>query len=81
MSSRESSRFELFMASYYGRALRAVLGVTLIVVGLALVGGTAGWIVAALGLIPITAGVLGLCPIAPLWGGHFFGAKYCGPRR
>lgn len=65
------------MASNYGRVARGAIGVTLIVVGLAVIGGTAGWIIAALGLVPIAAGVLNLCPIAPLWGGHLIGAKYC----
>ena len=76
-SAREASWFELFMASGYGRALRVVFGVTLIIGGLVAVGGPAGWIIAAFGLVPIAAGVLGLCPIAPLWGGHFIGSKYC----
>ena len=25
----------------------------------------------------IAAGVFNLCPVAPLWGGHFFGSQYC----
>jgi hypothetical protein len=67
----------MFMASGYGRALRVAFGVALIVTGLAVLGGTAGWLIAAFGLVPIAAGVFGLCPVAPLWGGHFLGSKYC----
>ncbi|HVP06158.1 MAG TPA: DUF2892 domain-containing protein [Dehalococcoidia bacterium] len=68
------------MASNYGRLARVALGGTLIAVGVGLVGGTAGWIVAVFGLVPVAAGVLNLCPIAPLWGGHFLGSKYCKQR-
>jgi hypothetical protein len=78
--THESSWFELFMASGYGRLARIALGLALIAVGLSLVGGTAGWAIAAFGLVPIAAGVFGLCPVAPLWGGHFVGAKYCARR-
>ncbi len=76
---RESSWFEHFMASGYGRLARIALGLALIAVGL-VIGGMAGWIIATLGLVPIAAGVLNLCPVAPLWGGHFFGSKYCPSR-
>lgn len=65
------------MASGKGRAARLVLGVTLIAIGLGLVGGGAGLAIAAFGLVPIAAGVFNLCPIAPLWGGHFLGSRYC----
>jgi membrane-associated protease RseP (regulator of RpoE activity) len=37
-------------------------------------------LIAFLGLVPIAAGVFNLCPVAPFWGGHFIGAKYCGRR-
>ena len=38
---------------------------------------TAGLAIAAFGLIPIGAGTFNLCPVAPAWGGHFVGARYC----
>ncbi|MEW5719307.1 MAG: YgaP-like transmembrane domain [Chloroflexota bacterium] len=44
-----------------GRILRVVLGLALIYVGLALVGGTAGIVVAVIGLLPIAMGVWGPC--------------------
>ena len=78
--THESSWFELFMASGYGRLARVAFGVALIAAGLAAIGGTLGWAVAAFGLVPIAAGGLNLCPVAPVWGGHFIGAKYCGRR-
>jgi len=73
-----SSAFARFMAGSYGRLLRAAFGVTVIGTGLFVIGGTAGLGVAAFGLVPVVAGTVNLCPVAPLWGGHFFGAKYCG---
>ncbi len=50
-----------FMNSTLGRAARVVLGLALIYVGLALVGGTAGLIVAVIGLAPIAMGAWGRC--------------------
>lgn len=79
-SQRESSWFENVMASNYGRVVRVVLGVVLFAVGLALIGGTVGWVVAAFGLVPITAAVFNRCPVVPLGGGRFLGAKNCGRR-
>ena len=57
-----------FMNSGMGRVARAVLGVLLILVGLALVGGVAGVIIAIIGLLPIAAGGLDFCVLAPLFG-------------
>lgn len=73
----ESSAFARFMAGSYGRLLRAGFGATIAGTGFFVVGGTAGIAIAALGLVPIVAGSINLCPVAPLWGGHFFGTKYC----
>lgn len=50
-----------FMQSTFGRVLRVVLGLVLIYVGLALMGGTAGIIVAVIGLLPIAMAVWGPC--------------------
>lgn len=76
-SAPQSSWFARFMASGYGRLARVALGVALITVGLLAVPQPAGSLVALFGLVPIAAGVFNLCPVAPLWGGHFIGAKYC----
>jgi hypothetical protein len=76
-TAKQPSAFELFMAGYYGRGLRIAFGTGIVAAGLLVIGGTAGWAVAAFGLVPISAGVFGLCPVAPAWGGHFFGSRYC----
>ena len=72
-----SSAFARFMASGRGRIARAAFGATLIAGGLFVAGEPAGYAMAAFGLVPIAAGVFNLCPVAPVWGGHFFGANYC----
>ena len=73
----DSSAFARFMASGYGRIVRLGFGAGLVAAGLAVVPWPVGFAVAALGLVPIAAGVFNLCPVAPLWGGHFFGSRYC----
>ena len=60
--------FVRFMASSTGRALRIVAGVALIGVGLLLVGGTTGYVIAAVGLIPLLAGLFDVCLLAALFG-------------
>ncbi len=52
-----------FMNTTAGRALRVVLGLVLIYAGIAMLGGTAGWIVAIVGLVPIAMGIYGHCLI------------------
>ena len=74
----EGSAFARFMASGAGRGLRIAMGTGLIATGLGVVGGPVGVGMAVFGLLPIASGSLNLCPVAPAWGGHFFGAKYCG---
>jgi hypothetical protein len=64
-----------FLASSAGRVVRAVAGLALIVVGLAVVGGIVGWILALVGLVPLAAGVFDRCVFAPL-----FGLPFAGPR-
>jgi hypothetical protein len=64
-----------FLASSAGRVVRAVAGLALIVVGLAVVGGVGGWILAIIGLVPLAAGVFDRCVFAPL-----FGLPFAGPR-
>jgi len=50
-----------FMSSTAGRAARVIAGIVLIVVGLAVVGGTGGIIVAIVGLVPVFAGAGNVC--------------------
>jgi hypothetical protein len=66
--------FVRFMASPAGRALRIVVGMALIVVGLT-VGKTAGTVLAVVGLVPLLAGALNLCLLAPLFGAPFRGSS------
>ena len=68
-----------FMASGYGRLVRIAIGVAIITLAFLLLHGPTQ-LIALLGLVPIAAGVFNLCPVAPLWGGHFIGARYCGRR-
>jgi len=56
--------FVRFMSSTAGRVTRIVAGLVLIIIG-ALIGG-AGWIIAAIGLVPFVAGAVDVCVLAPL---------------
>ncbi|NIP99866.1 MAG: DUF2892 domain-containing protein [Nitrospinaceae bacterium] len=48
------------------RGIRIFAGFALILTGV-LVGETAGWIIAGIGLIPLLSGTLGWCPIYSLF--------------
>jgi hypothetical protein len=61
-----------------GRIVRIVAGIVLVVVGLLVIGGTAGIIVAVIGLAPLLAGVFDVCLFAPLFGASFYGKKIRG---
>ncbi len=50
-----------FMEQTWGRVLRVVLGLVLLYAGLSVLGGTVGWIVAIVGLVPIVMGVWSPC--------------------
>ena len=63
--------FARFMASPVGRLIRIVAGIALVYVGLATMGGTGGWVVAIIGLVPLAAGVFDFCVFAPLIGAPF----------
>jgi len=63
-----------FMASPAGRVVRIVAGIILISVGLGVVGGVGGWILAIVGLVPLAAGLFDRCVFAPLFGLPFVGA-------
>ncbi len=66
-----------FMESEAGRFLRIVAGFALILVGLFVVQGAWGLVLAAVGLVPLLAGIAGICLFAPLFGYTLQGA----PRR
>jgi hypothetical protein len=63
--------FARFMSSTAGRLIRIVAGLALIIVGVLLVGGTLGTILAVVGLVPLLAGIVNVCVFAPLFGGPF----------
>jgi DUF2892 family protein len=63
-----------FMQSWIGRLLRVLVGFALIAVGLFVMQGAWGYVVAAIGLIPLFAGAVGICLIAPLFGYTMAGA-------
>jgi hypothetical protein len=62
-----------FLASSAGRVTRAVAGLVLIVLGIAVIGGLWGWILAIVGLVPLAAGVFDKCVFAPLFSLPFDG--------
>jgi hypothetical protein len=61
------------MAGPIGRLARVIVGLVLILVGLFAMEGTAGWIVAVIGLAPLAAGVFNFCLVAPLVRAPFWG--------
>jgi uncharacterized membrane protein len=62
------SSFVTFMQSMTGRILRIVIGIALIAIGLLVVQGVWGMVLAVIGLVPLIAGLGGVCLIAPLFG-------------
>ena len=64
--------FARFMSSNIGRLLRIVAGLALIGIGLWVIGGTWGIVLAAIGLVPLLAGLFKFCVFAPLFAGPFW---------
>lgn len=64
-----------FIASPAGRIIRIVAGLALIAWGLLGIGGTNGYILAAVGLAPMLTGLLDICLLAPLLGYPLSGSK------
>lgn len=50
------------------RAIRVVLGIALLIIGFAAIGGTAGTIVGLVGLVPLLTGLAGWCPLYSVLG-------------
>ena len=69
--------FATFMASPFGRWLRAIVGLALVVIGLVLAFQPAsmglGVILAVVGLVPLLAAAIDVCVFAPLFGAPFSG--------
>lgn len=57
--------FARFMASPLGRGIRVITGAVMIVAGL-VIGSTGGYVLAAVGVLPLLAGALNVCVIAPV---------------
>ena len=72
--------FVSFMASSAGRLTRIAAGVALIAWGLLGVGSTIGIIVAVVGTVPLLAGLIDVCLLAPLLSCPLSGAKIRAPR-
>lgn len=66
-------QFARFMAGMPGRAVRAVAGLLIIALGLFVLEGALGIVVAVIGLAPLAAGVFNFCLIAPIIGAPFRG--------
>ena len=67
--------FAQFMNSTFGRWARIVVGLVMLVAGPLVLGGAAGVIVAALGLVPLAAGVFDFCLLAPILSVPWSGSK------
>lgn len=72
--------FCTFMASGTGRIVRIVAGIALILVGLMVMKGTWGIVVAVVGLVPLVAGLFDFCVFAPLFGCPMSGPKIRGEK-
>jgi hypothetical protein len=70
--------FAKFMSSPAGRILRIVAGIALILIGLMVVEGTAGIILAIVGLVPLVAGVFDFCLFGALFGAPLRGSEVRG---
>lgn len=64
--------FARFMAAPLGRGIRIVAGLVLIIAGLA-IGSAGGTVLAIVGVLPLLAGALNFCAIAPLLKAPFSG--------
>ena len=67
--------FVKFMASTAGRITRVVAGIVLVALGLLVLKGTGGIILAVVGLVPLVAGLFDFCVFAPLFGDPMSGPK------
>lgn len=62
-----------FLQTPLGRTLRVALGLVLILLGLFAIGGFLGVLLAIIGLVPLVAGVMGVCLAGPLFGADLRG--------
>jgi hypothetical protein len=64
--------FAKFMSSGSGRVLRIIAGIALIILGLWVVGGAWGILLAVVGAVPLLAGLFDVCVIGALFLGTPF---------
>lgn len=50
------------------RIARVILGIALLIIGFAVIGGTGGNILGLVGLVPLLTGLAGSCPVYSLFG-------------
>ena len=67
--------FVSFMASTTGRITRIAAGIALVLWGLTGIQGTAGIVVAVIGVVPLAAGLFDFCVFAPLFGNPMSGPR------
>lgn len=67
--------FAKFMSSTFGRWLRIIAGAALIAIGIFLVEGVWGIVLAVVGAVPFLAGIFDVCVIGAL----FLGTPFRGP--
>ncbi len=67
--------FVKFMSSSAGRITRIIAGLVIIALGLLVLKGTGGIIVAIIGAVPLVAGLFDFCVFAPLFGAPLSGKK------
>jgi len=65
--------FVKFMLSYAGRALRVVAGAVIIWLAMTRLETPWSWVVAAVGVVPILAGLLNFCLLGPFFGVDLWG--------
>ncbi|HLY83052.1 MAG TPA: YgaP-like transmembrane domain [Acidimicrobiales bacterium] len=66
--------FFRFMNTTTGRGARIAAGMVMVIGGL-VAGGATGWAVAIVGLVPLVAGLLHVCLVAPLFPTAFRGGS------
>jgi hypothetical protein len=66
--------FARFMALPIGRLVRVIAGIALIAIGIARQS-PVGYVIAAVGVLPLATGVLNVCLLAPLFRAPFSGRQ------
>lgn len=66
--------FAKLMASNVGRGIRIIAGIILLILAFTVLSGIASYILAAIALVPLLAGLFDFCVFAPLFGGSFKGS-------